>query len=376
MNRGHGRVYRPKFKDHTTGQWKQGNIWWIGFYFAGEQRRESSGSKNRIDALKLLRRRLGEMGSGNLIAADAERLKFTEITEMIRDDYAMNGRKSITRMERAIKSLSTVFSLFRALDITTDRITHYIKQRQSEGVAAASIRYEMSILKRMFSLAVRAEKLHRRPYIPSIEVRNTRGFFFTDAEFQALLPHLPNNVQPLIEFLWLTGWRVGECRGLLWRNVDWKAKTVRLEPGTTKNDEGRIFPFGSYPELEKLLLDCWQETEALQRSTAQFIPYVFHRNGQPIKQFKDSWKSACKKASLQNRWVHDFRRAFVKRAESSGVPRSWAMKLVGHKTPSIYARYCIVSEADLSEGVARLAAKIPSPSEGRSTALVAIEQHR
>ena len=32
------------------------------------------------------------------------------------------------------------------------------------------------------------------------------------------------------------------------------------------------------------------------------------------------------------------------------------MKLTGHKTESIYRRYAIVSENDLSEGVAKLAA--------------------
>jgi hypothetical protein len=32
------------------------------------------------------------------------------------------------------------------------------------------------------------------------------------------------------------------------------------------------------------------------------------------------------------------------------------MKLVGHKTESIYRRYAIVSESDISEGVGKLAA--------------------
>ena len=33
-----------------------------------------------------------------------------------------------------------------------------------------------------------------------------------------------------------------------------------------------------------------------------------------------------------------------------------AMKLTGHKTEAVYRRYAIVSEADLSEGVKKLAA--------------------
>jgi hypothetical protein len=38
----------------------------------------------------------------------------------------------------------------------------------------------------------------------------------------------------------------------------------------------------------------------------------------------------------------------------NGLPRSVAMKLTGHKTESVYRRYAIVSESDLSEGLKRL----------------------
>ncbi len=54
---------------------------------------------------------------------------------------------------------------------------------------------------------------------------------------------------------------------------------------------------------------------------------------------------------------HDFRRTAVRNLERAGVPRSVAMKLVGHKTESIYRRYAILFETDLTEGVRKLAAR-------------------
>ena len=54
--------------------------------------------------------------------------------------------------------------------------------------------------------------------------------------------------------------------------------------------------------------------------------------------------------------MHDFRRTAVRRLERAGVARSVAMKLVGHKTESVYRRYAIVSESDLREAVEKLGA--------------------
>jgi hypothetical protein len=61
------------------------------------------------------------------------------------------------------------------------------------------------------------------------------------------------------------------------------------------------------------------------------------------------------RAHLVGRIVHDLRRTAVRNLERAGVPRSVATPLTGHKTESIYRRYVIVAEADLREGVAKLA---------------------
>jgi hypothetical protein len=81
------------------------------------------------------------------------------------------------------------------------------------------------------------------------------------------------------------------------------------------------------------------------------------------------WWRAVKAAKVYREWTdprtekvkrgpipHDFRRTVVRNFERAGVPRSVAMKLTGHKTEALYRRYAIVSEADLAQGVERLAA--------------------
>jgi integrase len=61
--------------------------------------------------------------------------------------------------------------------------------------------------------------------------------------------------------------------------------------------------------------------------------------------------------SVPTRIPHDFRRTAVRNLERAGVPRSVAMKLTGHKTEAVYRRYAIVCEADLTEGLKKLAAQ-------------------
>ncbi|MCZ6750235.1 MAG: site-specific integrase [Acidobacteria bacterium] len=301
-----------------------------------------------------------EMGRGRLVGPSAERVTFADLKTMLTSEYQTNGRKSLKRAEVALRSLGGYFGISRAVDITTDRITEYIRQRLEAGIKPATIHYDLAILKRMFTLALRAEKLDKKPYIPSIEVRNVRAGFFLESEFRAVLSHLPDEVRAIAELLYLTGWRKTEALTLEWRQIDWIAKTIRLEPGTTKNDDGRMFPFGNYPELEAMLSRQREYTEVFQQVTAQIIPWVFHRRGKQVKDFRKSWDNACEAVGLPGRWLHDFRRSCVRRMEQNGVPRSWAMKLTGHKTESIYLRYAIVSESDLSEAVTRLANPQPS----------------
>ena len=151
-----------------------------------------------------------------------------------------------------------------------------------------------------------------------------------------------------------------EVTPLQWHQVDFNAGVVRLEPGTTKSGEGRTFPFGVLPELEAVLRRQRAYTDEIERSGRCVVRWVFHRNGRQIKDFRGAWRSACEKGKVlgadgRHKVPHDFRRTAVRNLERAGVPRSVAMKLVGHKTESVYQRYAIVAEQDLTEGVEKLA---------------------
>ena len=161
-------------------------------------------------------------------------------------------------------------------------------------------------------------------------------------------------------FAYHTGWRVNsEVLTLQWPQVDRTAGTVRLEPGTTKNSRGRLIKFHDLEELRGAIEDQWVIHEELRRHGV-ICPWVFphttpvRKRGQRIKTYRRSWLSACKKAGIAGRIPHDFRRTAVRNLERAGVPRSVAMQITGHLTESVYRRYDIVSDADLTAAARQL----------------------
>ena len=122
--------------------------------------------------------------------------------------------------------------------------------------------------------------------------------------------------------------RRSEVLPLTWAQVDFAGGFVRLEPGTTKNSEGRSFPL--IPELRRLLERRQDLTRRCERVQGRIIPQVFHRYGRPIRSIRRTWLTACRKAGIPALRPHDLRRSAVRNLERAGVSWSVAMKLTGH----------------------------------------------
>jgi integrase len=317
--------------------YKRGSIWWIRYCYRGKEYRESSRSESESAARKLLKKRLGEIGSGRLIGPKEEKVTFDDLSGGIKQDYEINGKRSMRSVTTSLKHLESSFSMLRAVDITTGRIQKYILDRQKENAANASINRELSCLKRMFNLAIRAGSIGTKPYIPMLEENNARQGFLNYAEYLALRPSLPGYLRDPITFLYISGWRVGEMRSLEWRDVDLPNRSIHLNPKNSKNKEGRNL------RLEGELLDVIKRAWDTRRLGCG---YVFHRDGNPIGDFRKAWGKARKAAGLNGVIVHDMRRSAVRNMIRAGVPERVAMSISGHRTRATFDRYNIANEED------------------------------
>jgi len=352
--------------------YQRGRIWWVQYSYLGKVSRESSGSDVRSEAVKILRRRLAEMARGRPVGRDVERTTFETLSQMLLDDYRNNDKRSLDRAARSVAHLGQTFGMMRALDITMERILAYVRGRKDGGASNATINRELAALKRMFRLGEQAERVFQRPHVPMLREDNVRKGFFERPEFKAVLAQMPDELRPAFEVAYATGWRVkSEILTRQTCHLDMKAGWLRLEPGETKNREGRMFPLT--PELRALFERQLMRNEAIQRETGQIIPWLFHRNGVPIRSFRRAWVGACQRAGLVGRIPHDFRRTAVRNLERAGVPRSAAMAMVGHKTESIYRRYAIADETMLRESGEKLAGFHRAELAGESN-VIALKQ--
>jgi integrase len=331
----------------------RGLVWWIQYSINGHKIRESSGSEKREDAVKLLHKRLGQLAQGLPVSQRTATIRMNEPLQDLIIDWRVNDRSSVKDLQRRIDYyLLPFFGGVKAERITTADIRKFILLRQEEGASNAEINRELAALRRAFTLAMDNCKLFARPRVPMLREDNVRQGFFEWEQFISVRKHLPTDLQPVIEFAYITGWRIrSEVLPIKWPQIDFQAGRIMLYAGTTKNREARSFPFTS--ELRELLLAQKIKADALKQKGI-ICPYVFNRDGIRIKTFRRSWLTACRKAGVPGRIPHDFRRTAVRNLVRAGIPERVAMTMTGHKTRAVFERYNIVSEGDLTEAARKL----------------------
>ena len=231
-------------------------------------------------------------------------------------------------------------------------MARYIDSRQQEDAENATINRELAALKRMFSLARQSTppKVNGVPYIAMLREDNVRTGFLESKQHDGLAAETGKVglwLRAMFETGYTYGWRHEELLALRVRQVNLAAGTIRLEPGTTKNSEGREVSM-TLP-VRTLLTQC-------VNGKGQ-DDYVFTReDGKPVRDFRGAWTSACAGAKVQGLLFHDLRRTAARNLRRAGVAEGVIMKIGGWKTRSVFERYAIVSQSDIRDAMTKLEA--------------------
>lgn len=343
--------------------YKRGSVWWIKFAHKGKRYHTSSKSSRKVDAERLLSLYLGEIATGAFKRLKTDRSTVT-LQELL-DDFEENCKeRKLSGLNRIISHLKPVRAFYTdtaIADITTQEVERYKKYRRKatkrDGITPisdAKINREIQYLGQALRWAKEERELiERLPTIKKYRETNVRQGFFSKGEFERLVSFLPEGIQDFVRFGYYSGWRKGEIAKFEWRDVH--DTVIRLRPEVSKNKDGRVLAL--IGEIGEII----QRRRALRD---EVVPYVFHREGRQVKDFRKAWRTACHKAGIpirdlklgvkDGRVFHDLRRTTARNLNRAGVPDRLAMALMGHKTRAMYDRYNIVDEDDIRRSMERM----------------------
>jgi integrase len=354
--RGQGRAY------------KHGVVWWIDYGVHGDRFRENTHKTSKREAFDVLRQRIGDRKAGKL-TGNPDKVTFTELRQLIEQDYALKGNRSTDQLADALGHLEQFFGA-RELTrmITVKRVDEYAAKRRTSGAARATVAYEKAILRRAFNLAVEKGVLGVPLRIKVEKVDNARSGFFSPGDFAALVVEIRDPVlRRYLRAKHLLGWRDNELKRLLWSNVDRDLKEIRVAARDTKGKKPLLLPYGAIPDLQAIIEECWNERDGV---------FVFQRRGKPLKDYRGAWEAACRRAGLA--WTvrdaetgelrqvapipHDLRRSAARDWRPYMSERE-IMNLCGWKSRATFERYDIQDPKDVAAGIHRRYGTIAAQSD-------------
>lgn len=353
----------PSSRDGSGSIYKRGNVWWVKVYVDGKPLRKSSKSSKLDDAKRLRDRLLGQKDRGEISGGRPDRVTVGELLDDFLEHADSNVRASTAYIYRKVteNSLRPFFGALKAQKVTTEILKHYRRKRIAEGRSDSTANRELSLVRIAFRLGHFCEprKVNVVPKFPMVKENNVRTGFLTDEQYARLMPELPKELQPLFATAYATGVRLGELLVIKWAQVDFDEGFITLETGETKNGEGRMLPILD-GHMRTLLVAAKAERDAQYPS----CPWVFHREGERIKDIRGSWRAACERAGLPDLKFHDLRRTAVRNMRRADVPQVIRMKISGHKTDSMERRYNIVDADDLKIAKRLMEARAVTTSQG------------
>jgi len=349
------------------GLYRRGGVWWVSYIVNGRQKRESSKSRNRKDAEKLLTLRKAAVWEGRLRLPRSNPPKIENSAK----DFLETVLHPLTkhRYKTSITSLDAYFRGSRVSQISSDWIEQYKADRLKEGVGPATVNRDLMVLRLMLKRAERQRFIARNPFheVEFLDERRARrqAQILTLDEEKKLLAVASTLLRPIILLQVDAGLRVGkEVLPLKWTDLDLLNNQVFVRDSKTM--AGRR----SIPLTERLRaeLSSWRRLTGPDYSEYIF-PYELDRS-KHLQKIPKTWKRALKEAGISYRRIYDLRATFASRMNAAGVPEVFVEQFLGHaggltqtyaKAIEDFRRDAIKKLEDFVQGCAAMAPQVSGP---------------
>jgi len=321
---------------------KDSPYWWIDVVLAdGRRICQSTRLKVLTDAEEYLINLKAKAYEDARLGSPALRSWQEAVVRYIKEN---TDKRSLNDDKDHLRKLNPYLSDKLLTDINMDALWPFIHQRKEEdGVANATVNRALEIVRRILHLA-RDEWnwIQRFPRIRMLREPKRRIRFLKREEADRLLEVLPAHLCPVVQFALATGCRMGEILSLEWDRVDFTRRVAWLDPGTTKNGEGRGIPLNREAVL------------ALRDLQGHHKRWCFTYKGQRMDRVGSAWKRALKRAEITEFRFHDLRHTWASWHVMNGTSLQELMELGGWKSYEMVLRYAHLAPEHLADAAARI----------------------
>ena len=297
----------------------------------------------RTDAKIWMEKTKTAMRNGDVISTEAERTTLKEALERYLREETPKKKGKVREARRVKAWMKHGLALRFLTKLRGGDFATYRDERIAEGKAWSTVRSELVLVSSVYKVAASEWKMDglRNPIknvrLPSGKTHgdNGRDRTLVGDEEQILLAQLKLQgpyYAPLAELAIETGMRQGELLSLASDDVDLEKRVAKLRD--TKNSEPRAVPLSTR---------AVQIIRALPRPFADGMPLF------PVSQdsVMRTFRAACIAGGIEDLKFHDLRHEAATRI-CSRLPMHEAMRVIGHKTPSMLMRYYNPKAEDLA----------------------------
>jgi integrase len=340
---------------------KRGSTYYIGYSAGGKYIKESAHTDNEVEAQKLLFKRQAEVEGG--LAGSPLRVTVSHLLDDLIAEHERLGLSSLrTTKTHAARIRRDIGNLKAAPPPKTPVLIRLARKWQEEKLMPATINKHMGTLARAFNFGKETGRIATVPNFPeALPEDNARQTYVAPADVDNIVVqvcagaskhHADPDLADFVDWLHGSSQRWGETASLTWNMFNHTTWELRIPGKKTKNRQPRCIPLDEKVEHLREIM--------VRRLAARRLdcPYIFHRDGQRIREFRKAWQSACKRAGFGGTretgiTPHDLRHIAATNMRRAGIPESLIMVIGGWETASMFRRYCINESQEIAANLGK-----------------------